>query len=940
MKRLFAFLFLVVTLSVNVFGSRVFFEQETIDIPVGVSMETRNGHMYYHQDIFFEFDDGNIMSLGNFIVDGQPAQDKDFAWTANITGDLKIADGYGTLLNEEGNTKSYKLNNSHVYFDETVAGGSGTIVIYALNSNFNGRPYDCTYTINYHLSSATPSKRWDFYSAPYNITGSWSGDETPMSNSGNSPVYHKYNASLNNTDGSAALNEAAGLKFSAPQGSFGGNNPSSSGSPRDRFICMGQGTSFTIPKSYFSGMTYPRIRIKMTRFGGNLLQLTVTNGKDALGNVINNNYDIGGSDWILSGRTWDYHGEYHFQLQNKNQDFTIKVNDNQWGQWLMLLSIEVYDSYEIKTENSVLGDTYGLLNHEGAGSGVASSYWLHFYGKGERTKVGDNTVSTTGTVTCSKSDFVTDGSNLKHRYQSTVGQFGTFRMRIECYDRTNNYCTDYAWRTQAVGYMQKRGYPYTWDFTDVKTYINTENRMGRELYYGQSASNVETGSSSQELTPTTRNLWQDNGVCLSPDAGHNFLYCSGSQLWCGKEIIPELQYLAFSPGNSHREFNTALTITDEGIRFDQSKYGWWFWLVTVPSVPTNGVIYVRAHKINDDDFYTVGYHYGDETYVDVHTERLPFQTGELTNTVVAREIAVENDGSGDVIYAIPAPPRQTNVTLFFNGVIVRKISVSLDPKSVNVKGWASESRARDIDASLLPYFTGKDMRTYLVSNPDYDNLNVTLTDAGANASNCVIPANTGCVIRHYADNENNEVDMMATGDGFHLFVPDMHDTSGKFADVTTNNDYMIPMLNGSDKVPHSGTYNGQDMVNYVLTYKYYKFNGSTISGPFSGDEKFYRVYSGKTIKLRPNSAYMQLPASEVMPEGSGSAPRAPMFTFVFEDGIQQTTGIDDLNMAGLYENTPKAGESAAWYTLSGQKLVGRPMQRGFYIVNGKKVMVK
>ena len=32
--------------------------------------------------------------------------------------------------------------------------------------------------------------------------------------------------------------------------------------------------------------------------------------------------------------------------------------------------------------------------------------------------------------------------------------------------------------------------------------------------------------------------------------------------------------------------------------------------------------------------------------------------------------------------------------------------------------------------------------------------------------------------------------------------------------------------------------------------------------------------------------------------------------------------------------------SGAWYTLDGRKLIGKPTQKGVYIVNGRKVVIK
>ena len=70
-----------------------------------------------------------------------------------------------------------------------------------------------------------------------------------------------------------------------------------------------------------------------------------------------------------------------------------------------------------------------------------------------------------------------------------------------------------------------------------------------------------------------------------------------------------------------------------------------------------------------------------------------------------------------------------------------------------------------------------------------------------------------------------------------------------------------------------------------------------------------------------------------------------MFTFLFDNSDEQAvTGID--NIEGLEGPGTNAApvdvnnKNAVWYNIYGQRLDGRPAQRGVYIVNGKKVTVK
>ena len=63
------------------------------------------------------------------------------------------------------------------------------------------------------------------------------------------------------------------------------------------------------------------------------------------------------------------------------------------------------------------------------------------------------------------------------------------------------------------------------------------------------------------------------------------------------------------------------------------------------------------------------------------------------------------------------------------------------------------------------------------------------------------------------------------------------------------------------------------------------------------------------------------------------------FTFIFADELEndsQATGIEDIPA----RSTSAENGQPVWYNLNGQKLNGKPQQRGLYIVNGKKVLFK
>ncbi|MBO4607551.1 MAG: hypothetical protein J5682_06590, partial [Prevotella sp.] len=453
MKRLLTSLFLLTTLMGSTWGaSLLYFDYPTIDIPISADPVTNEDQpVEFHQPLRWLWDENDPNTLWT-ITDEQEVSD--FTWSVHTTGDMKISgDNNGhTVLWQSSDGKDYQLSSGTFYY----RGTSGSITLTAVNPDFLGVAYSASYTIYFRMGIEV--KKWDFNSTQYTITGSgWDGAVSHMNTTqgSTSPEYHKCSKPDGyNGDGGSLVTEAAGLTFNIPANTnngnqvyFGGNNPDGTVPAENRFICFYNGASFTIPASYFDGVANPRIRIKTDRYGGDAIGLEITNGKDALGTKIEDTYFIGGSQWRGDKGDNNFRGEYHFQLTDPTQPFTVKVVS---GQWLMLLSVEVYNSEDIISENTVLGSNFQLLNRYDSDNAVAGTYYLHYYGRGERTTLTTHQTTNgdyywpTGTVTCTNSSFTcTDG--LNHTYTSTKGEVGNFNIRIEVRTRDDGqkYCTDY-----------------------------------------------------------------------------------------------------------------------------------------------------------------------------------------------------------------------------------------------------------------------------------------------------------------------------------------------------------------------------------------------------------------------------------------------------------------------------------------------------------------
>ena len=144
--------------------------------------------------------------------------------------------------------------------------------------------------------------------------------------------------------------------------------------------------------------------------------------------------------------------------------------------------------------------------------------------------------------------------------------------------------------------------------------------------------------------------------------------------------------------------------------------------------------------------------------------------------------------------------------------------------------------------------------------------------------------------------------------------------------------------------------------------KQYEFGKRTIVAPSDltvdagKSVKFTGTYAAKTVTKADNAAIWFMNGNEdgwqyigasssaswtIAPfeayiDMSSASASAPNMTFFFEEIDGTVTAIKSINAENLNKNMSREG----WYNLNGVKLQGAPTQKGIYIQNGKKVVVK
>ena len=174
-----------------------------------------------------------------------------------------------------------------------------------------------------------------------------------------------------------------------------------------------------------------------------------------------------------------------------------------------------------------------------------------------------------------------------------------------------------------------------------------------------------------------------------------------------------------------------------------------------------------------------------------------------------------------------------------------------------------------------------------------------------------------------------------------------------FADATSieaGKPYLIKWGNGNNLGPSDLIFNGVTLtkdlyedeistddsgtatVTFMGTYKKLSYDADDRSILLLGaGNTLYYPMSGATIGAQ--RAYFKLSGITAGDKAAG------VRSFVIDFGDGETTGIKDINLPPG-GSQPSVWRGASGYTLDGRKLSTQPVQKGIYIYNGKKVIIK
>ena len=295
------------------------------------------------------------------------------------------------------------------------------------------------------------------------------------------------------------------------------------------------------------------------------------------------------------------------------------------------------------------------------------------------------------------------------------------------------------------------------------------------------------------------------------------------------------------------------------------------------------------------------------------------QTGKLTVTsapVLALTSVMETITEGEGVDAVTTDGDWDKL-IAYEGVPVQKITLKLKAPELNpTKTGYDTWEADEWHAMVLPFdVTVKEIALAFgygivnVVDPETTELiDKEKKDVRFKLLNIIetIPANTPFCIKTSDpfDYENDEIELERSGDSY--FTVDLDEKK-------VNNDWTVVGEEAGHGFKFEGIYDVLPITN--KTPNLY-FLGNSNKWAYVGK-------AGTTYTMQPYTGYVNL--------GEGSEAREVTFTFEEEDG--STTAIKAVDFFN------GNGSNADIYTVDGMK-VNAPVQKGVYIKNGKKVLVK
>lgn len=359
-------------------------------------------------------------------------------------------------------------------------------------------------------------------------------------------------------------------------------------------------------------------------------------------------------------------------------------------------------------------------------------------------------------------------------------------------------------------------------------------------------------------------------------------FAQGQEIKAGNTILPELKGLLFNLVKDNRD--RFQIVCKDG---SEAKGNTYLFLngnthyVTLQSVPAKAMVYIEHNGSNEMfNLNTLG------------VDSIKTITNSNNNRVSVYRL---RDTAKDLTFCVQ------NCKLYRIAIV--KDNKTIGSAEKNYIKYATYSQSYPVDYNLNKILNGTAVTAYSVSTTYQSNATfVNFTELPNNQS----ASDEGVILKTSGN----------LGESHPIFTTDVNTTPQKPASNA--------LVGTGDKVTEFATAKKEGYQNYILTTKYFHLDenenpsGEVIDG---NQQCFYKWVKGNAKR---NFAYLQLKN----PSNANAAK-----TVIYLDWFGDTTGIHGMTAPS------QVTSGKTYYTLDGRKVTS-PTQKGIYIINGKKIIIK
>ena len=362
----------------------------------------------------------------------------------------------------------------------------------------------------------------------------------------------------------------------------------------------------------------------------------------------------------------------------------------------------------------------------------------------------------------------------------------------------------------------------------------------------------------------------------------NISFAQGQEIKAGNTILPELKGLLFNLVKDNRD--RFQIVCKDG---SEAKGNTYLFLnggthyVTLQSVPAKAMVYIEHNGSNEMfNLNTLG------------VDSLRTITNSNNNRVSVYQLG---DMAKDLTFCVQ------NCKLYRIAVV--KDNKTIGSATQNYIKYATYSQSYPVDYNLNKSLNGTEVTAYSVSTDYQSNATfVNFTELPNNQS----ARGEGVILKTSGN----------LGESHPIFTTDVNTTPQKPASNA--------LVGTGDEATKFDDAKKDGYQNYILTTKYFHLDenenqsGEVIDG---NQQCFYKWVRGNA---KSNFAYLQLKN----PSNTNAAK-----TVIYLDWFGDTTGIHGMTAPS------QVTSGKTYYTLDGRKVTS-PTQKGIYIINGKKIIIK